>query len=262
MAADSGAAGLLQFARKDIPHPTTGRQQSSSTARASRAGFRLRPVKPSGGAFRRGPPTSQASGKARGLTERLTPKAWATSSSPSWTRRESNERLWSALLFGCQVAVACAFRHPARVERVVLQGPAAAPQDHGCSRLVQLSRQNGKQEPSDMRLTASEYRRAGFRRVRDAFNHYRTYPMESAVRQIEQPTLIIRRARPLGSAILGGVPRPQRASRPPCGRSGRGTYDEPVLAGRTRRSVEPLSPRRSLSRGRGAVLRGSTTSLW
>ena len=40
--------------------------------------------------------------------------------------------------FGCQVAVACASRHPETVEKLVLQGPASAPADRGALRLVRL----------------------------------------------------------------------------------------------------------------------------
>ena len=94
--------------------------------------------------------------------------------------------------FGCQVATACARRHPQRVARLVLQGPAAAPEDRAALRMVWLWQQNGRQEPGDMRLLASEYRSAGFRRVFQTFNHYRRYPIEDVLRRIEIPTLVIR----------------------------------------------------------------------
>ena len=94
--------------------------------------------------------------------------------------------------FGCQVAVACALRHPDKVERIVLQGPATAPQDRGRLRLVRLWRENGKQEPSELGRLVSDYRRAGFRRVYDTFEHYRRYPLEAGLRRIIQPALVVR----------------------------------------------------------------------
>ena len=94
--------------------------------------------------------------------------------------------------FGCQAATACALRHPRKVARLVLQGPALAPSDRGALRIVKLWWQNGQQEPRDMKLLASEYRAAGFRRVFDTFNYYRRYPIEDALRRIEVPTLIVR----------------------------------------------------------------------
>lgn len=96
--------------------------------------------------------------------------------------------------FGCQVAVACAARHPELVAKLVLQGPAAAPADRGAMKLVYLWWQNGRQEPTDMKLLAAEYRAAGFRRVYDTFNHYRRYPIEKVLRRVEVPTLIVRGA--------------------------------------------------------------------
>lgn len=43
-----------------------------------------------------------------------------------------------------------------------------------------------------MKLLASEYRAAGFRRVYRTFNHYLHYPIEDVLRRIEAPTLIVR----------------------------------------------------------------------
>ena len=94
--------------------------------------------------------------------------------------------------FGCQVAVACALRHADRVERIVLQGPATAPQDRGRLRLVRLWRENGEQEPSELGGLVSEYCRAGFRRVYRTFEHYRRYPLEAGLRRVAQPALVIR----------------------------------------------------------------------
>lgn len=94
--------------------------------------------------------------------------------------------------FGCQVTVACALRHPDRVARLVLQGPAAAPQDRGALRLIRLWRENGKQEPGDLSLLASEYRRADFRRVFSTFNYYRRYPLEDRLPGVAMPTLVVR----------------------------------------------------------------------
>lgn len=97
-----------------------------------------------------------------------------------------------ATSFGCQVAVACAVRHPRSVAKLVLQGPAAAPSDRGTLRLVYLWWLNGRQEPPDLKLLASEYRAAGLRRVYKTFNHYRNYPIGGRLRQVEAPTLVVR----------------------------------------------------------------------
>lgn len=94
--------------------------------------------------------------------------------------------------FGCPVAVACALRHADRVARIVLQGPATAPQDRGRLRLVRLWHENGKQEPSELGQLLSEYRRAGFRRVYQTFEHYRRYPLEAGLGRVTQPALVIR----------------------------------------------------------------------
>ena len=94
--------------------------------------------------------------------------------------------------FGCQVAVACALRHADRVERIVLQGPATAPQDRGRLRLVRLWRENGKQEPSELGRLLSEYHRAGYRRVYETFEHYRRYPLEAGLRCVTRPALVVR----------------------------------------------------------------------
>ena len=94
--------------------------------------------------------------------------------------------------FGCQVAIACAVRHPRIVAKLVLQGPAAAPSDRGALRLVYLWWLNGRQEPGDIKLLAAEYRAAGFRRVYETFNYCRRYPLEEKVQQVRAPTLVVR----------------------------------------------------------------------
>ena len=94
--------------------------------------------------------------------------------------------------FGCQVAVACAIRHPASVARVVLQGPSSAPENRGALRLVSRWWQNGRQEPPETRLLLSQYRAAGFRRVFATFNHYRHYPLEEMLPRVAAPTLVVR----------------------------------------------------------------------
>ena len=94
--------------------------------------------------------------------------------------------------FGCQIAVACAVRHPDRVAKLVLQGPPAAPQDRSALRLVELWWLNGRQEPSDIGLLLSEYRAAGFARVFKTFNFFRHYPIEEKLPQVRMPTLVVR----------------------------------------------------------------------
>ncbi|UIJ73328.1 alpha/beta fold hydrolase [Aurantimonas sp. HBX-1] len=99
-----------------------------------------------------------------------------------------------ATSYGCQVAVACASRHPDIVERVVLQGPPSAPSDRGALRMVRLWFSNSRVEPStasDTFLLADDYRRAGFRRVYDTFNSYRLYPIGERLKDIAAPTLVV-----------------------------------------------------------------------
>ncbi|SDY53571.1 alpha/beta fold hydrolase [Citreimonas salinaria] len=99
-----------------------------------------------------------------------------------------------ATSYGCQVAVACAVRHPDIVERLVLQGPPSAPGDRGASRMVQLWIRNSRMEPSsksDALLLLDDYRRAGFRRVYDTFNAYRLYPISQKLKEVRMPTLVV-----------------------------------------------------------------------
>ena len=99
-----------------------------------------------------------------------------------------------ATSYGCQVAVACAVRHPEIVERMVLQGPPSAPSDRGALRMVHLWFRNAGVEPSDKSaalLLAADYRRAGFRRVYDTFNAYRLYPISEKLGEVGAPTLVV-----------------------------------------------------------------------
>ena len=99
-----------------------------------------------------------------------------------------------ATSYGCQVAVACAVRHPELVERMVLQGPPSAPSDRGAMRMVRLWFRNSRVEPSersDALLLAADYRRAGFRRVYDTFNSYRLYPISEKLREVRVPALVV-----------------------------------------------------------------------
>ena len=99
-----------------------------------------------------------------------------------------------ATSYGCQVAVACAVRHPELVERLVLQGPPSAPGDRGASRMAHLWIRNSRMEPStrsDALLLFDDYRRAGFRRVYDTFNAYRLYPISQKLVEVTAPSLVV-----------------------------------------------------------------------
>lgn len=93
--------------------------------------------------------------------------------------------------FGCQLAVAFAVRHRERVEKLVLQGPASAPEERGALRMSARWLLNGRREPFNW-LLLPEYRAAGFRRVLKSFQHYRRYAIEDHFPQVLAPTLVVR----------------------------------------------------------------------
>ncbi len=92
--------------------------------------------------------------------------------------------------FGCQIAVACAARHPRRVHALVLQGPTIDATARGI--LPQLARllQNAPQEPGAL-AALLEQADAGLRRALRSFRAAFADAIEERLPGVRAPTLLI-----------------------------------------------------------------------
>jgi pimeloyl-ACP methyl ester carboxylesterase len=107
--------------------------------------------------------------------------------------------------FGCQVLAALALRHPAIVDRLVLQGPTVDPKARHL--VVQFWRDivNGRREPRPMGpLARIDYAKAGLRRALATARILIRDRIEARLPKIEAPTLVLHGSRdpvsPLGWA--------------------------------------------------------------
>lgn len=94
--------------------------------------------------------------------------------------------------FGCQIAAACAERHPEAVERLVLQGPTADPASRTVVGIARRWFENGRHEPSNPGFLLAEYRRAGFARVAGTFRAMLRDRIEDRLPKVTAPVLVVR----------------------------------------------------------------------
>jgi 2-hydroxy-6-oxonona-2,4-dienedioate hydrolase len=94
--------------------------------------------------------------------------------------------------FGCQIAVACAQRHPDAVDRLVLQGPTADPASRTVVGIARRWFENSRREPSNLGFLLSEYRRAGFGRVAGTYREMLRDRMEDRLPEVAAPVLVVR----------------------------------------------------------------------
>jgi pimeloyl-ACP methyl ester carboxylesterase len=95
--------------------------------------------------------------------------------------------------FGCQIIVDLAARHPDRLERAILQGPTAPPEERTWLRQAIRWQQNQKFNPASMGpVTWSDYRKCGFIRALRTFHGSLRDPVEAKLSEVACPTLVVR----------------------------------------------------------------------
>lgn len=98
--------------------------------------------------------------------------------------------------FGCQVIAHFAVRHPARVERLVLQGPTVDPRSRSIPRQFLKLLINSLREPRGLgRLARKDYARAGLTRVKQTMRLAMADPIEVILPHVRAPALVVRGAR-------------------------------------------------------------------
>lgn len=98
--------------------------------------------------------------------------------------------------FGCQIIADLAARRPELVERAVLQGPTAPPEERTWFWQFVRWRQNQPYNPRSMRpSTRGDYRKAGYYRVLRTFHYSLDDPIEDKLPRIPAPVLVIRGGR-------------------------------------------------------------------
>jgi pimeloyl-ACP methyl ester carboxylesterase len=95
--------------------------------------------------------------------------------------------------FGCQVAVACAVRNPALVERLVLVGPtmdslARRPLQQFARWIANAPAESPRQAP----IIALDYLEAGLTRAVRTYSYALADPIERRLPKVRQPTLVVR----------------------------------------------------------------------
>jgi 2-hydroxy-6-oxonona-2,4-dienedioate hydrolase len=95
--------------------------------------------------------------------------------------------------FGCQIVADLAARHPARVDRLVLQGPTTDPDARTkWQQFVRLGR-NSRHEPKGLGwITFADYAAAGIRRAWATFDLVVRDRIEAKLPQVQAPTLVVR----------------------------------------------------------------------
>ena len=94
--------------------------------------------------------------------------------------------------FGCQIAVACAERHPVMIDRLVLQGPTADPASRSVIGIALRWLMNSRREPSNLSFLLSEYHKAGFLRVAGTYRAMLRDRIEDRLPKVGAPVLVVR----------------------------------------------------------------------
>jgi pimeloyl-ACP methyl ester carboxylesterase len=95
--------------------------------------------------------------------------------------------------FACQIIVDLAARHPARVERCVIQGPTTSPEERSWLWQFIRWRQNSPYNPPELDpITWGEYPKSGYLRVLRTFHHSLRDRPEHKLPRIAAPTLVVR----------------------------------------------------------------------
>lgn len=95
--------------------------------------------------------------------------------------------------FGCQVIADLGARHPDLVERAVLQGPTAPPEERSWSWQFVRWRQNQRFNPDSLApITRGDYRKCGYRRLLQTFRYQLKDPIEQKLPRIPAPVLVVR----------------------------------------------------------------------
>lgn len=93
---------------------------------------------------------------------------------------------------GCEVLVELALRHPARVERLVLQGPTPDPRDRSAWQKALLLGVTGVFErPSLAWIAIHDYLRCGILRFVRTFRAMMANRIEPKLEEIKKPTLVV-----------------------------------------------------------------------
>jgi 2-hydroxy-6-oxonona-2,4-dienedioate hydrolase len=97
--------------------------------------------------------------------------------------------------FGCQVIADLAVRRPARIDRLILQGPTGDPRAQTLRhQLWRWAQGVGKEPDSLSNITQADYGKAGMRRVLRTFLNSLHDHLERKLPRIAAPTLVVRGA--------------------------------------------------------------------
>jgi 2-hydroxy-6-oxonona-2,4-dienedioate hydrolase len=95
--------------------------------------------------------------------------------------------------FGCQIIADLAARHPALVERAVLQGPTTPPDERSWRWQFVRWRQNQPYNPDALSpITWGDYRKCGYRRLLQTFRYQLQDPIENKLPRIPAEVLVVR----------------------------------------------------------------------
>jgi 2-hydroxy-6-oxonona-2,4-dienedioate hydrolase len=98
--------------------------------------------------------------------------------------------------FGCQIIVNLAVAHPGAIDRAILQGPTAPPEERTWFRQAQRWRQNQPFNPPSLGpVTWSDYRKCGWRRLFRTFHYSLQHPIEDQLSSVACPALVVRGTR-------------------------------------------------------------------
>ena len=112
----------------------------------------------------------------------------------AWMDAVGLERaVWLGNSFGCQLIVELALRHPARIERAVLQGITPDVVHRSRPRHVaRLAADAFLEPPSLVYVAARDYFRAGVRRCWTTFRYLMEDPIEQKLSRLAAPALVVR----------------------------------------------------------------------
>jgi len=94
---------------------------------------------------------------------------------------------------GCQTGVEAAARYPARVDKLVLQGPIMDPEGRSLRKLLARWLQNAPHESSSQAMIVlKDYRKCGLKRAWETLGYALRYPLEDKLPLVHAPTLVVR----------------------------------------------------------------------